>query len=80
MLADIQIPKKLLTPFHPLFHKYVSQPSLEQALRESRPGGRGKKRKASKKGGGKPFFLFCFDVSGWSLCRGFSDFSVWREH
>lgn len=54
-LADIQIPKQLLSPSHPLFHQYTSQPTLEQALSESRTGGRGKKREVSKNGRGNVF-------------------------
>ena len=60
MLSDIQIPKSLLSPFHLIFQKWKSTPSLEPALKESRTGGRGYKRKAQKvirrEGGTKAFF------------------------
>ena len=56
MLTELQIPKTLLSPFHSVYKKILTQPSLEQARpdRPSRTGGRGTKRKASKtrKGGG----------------------------
>ena len=66
MLADIQVPKKLLSPFHPLFQQMFSQPPLERTRTASRTGGRGKKRKASKRREGAPksfpfFVLICFD-------------------
>ena len=48
MLTEIQIPKTLLRPFHPLYTRFCSQPSLEHARCPSRTGGRGRKRKASK--------------------------------
>ena len=81
MLADIQIPKKLLTPFHPLFHKYTSQPPLEQAFAESRSGGRGRKRKASKKGRGENVFSEFSVILFMFLKVGVAGlvFSVWRE-
>ena len=43
MLADIQIPPKLLRPFHTVFHNWpVHQPSLEPTrLKTRRSGGRG---------------------------------------
>ena len=60
------IPKPLLSPFHKVFSSWKSKPSLEQALRESRTGGRGKKRSAQKKignkGGGRSL-LFWIEVS-----------------
>ena len=57
MLADIQIPRALLTPFHPVFTKWLnSLPSLEHTPFGHRTGGRGKAmklhaRKAQKAGG-----------------------------
>ena len=54
MLADIQIPKTLRTPFHSLFAQFSLQPSLEHALDKGRTGGRGSKRKVLKEGGGIP--------------------------
>ena len=59
MLTEIQIPKTLLRPFHPLYTRFCSQPSLEHARCPSRTGGRGLKRKREKsKGGGPPYDLF----------------------
>ena len=59
MLADIQVPKSLLSPFHRIFDNHISQPPLEQAPK-SRAGGRGKKRKLPKrrKGGGNLNSIF----------------------
>ena len=48
MLTELQIPKHLLLPFHNIFSKWNSKPSLEQVLVENRAGGRGKQRKAPK--------------------------------
>ena len=48
MLTDIQIPQKLLTPFHRIFHKWNSEPSLEHVLQENRTGERGRGAKRSK--------------------------------
>jgi hypothetical protein len=56
MLSDIQIPKSLLSPFHHIFHTWISQPSLEPVApkRAYRTGGRGKGHKVHKmKGGGR---------------------------
>ena len=62
MLSELEIPKKLLTPFHNIFHSWNSKPSLELTLVKSRAGGRGQRRKAQKqsvkKGGGDPKFRF----------------------
>jgi len=68
------IPKPLLSPFHKVFSSWKSKPSLEQALGESRTGGRGKKRSAQKKignkGGGRSL-LFWIEVSFLDcLCLG----------
>jgi hypothetical protein len=66
MLSEIQIPKTLLSPFHHVFQKWKTTPSLEPALKESRTGGRGYKRRYKRKaqkgvpkgGGTKAFFRF----------------------
>ena len=45
MLADIQIPRSLLTPFHRISSKgFANLPSLEHTPFGRRTGGRGKKR------------------------------------
>ena len=62
MLADMQIPKKLLSPFHPLFRQLFSQPTLERARSTSRTGGRGSKRKASKRREGAPVFFLVLSM------------------
>ena len=65
MLSDIQIPRKLLHPFHSIFTKWqISLPSLEHSPSSRRAGGRGKELKHSKvrgKGGGA-VFSFSFSV------------------
>jgi len=43
MLADMQIPKPLLSLFRKIFYAHISQPPLGQALAQSRTGERGKK-------------------------------------
>ena len=76
MLADIQIPRALLTPFHPVFTKWLnSLPSLEHTPFGHRTGGRGKAmklhaRKAQKAGGGSVFFRFYQR----SVCLGLGGF------
>ena len=62
MLADIQIPRALLSPFHTVFSKWLSTlPSLEHTPFGRRSGGRGKElkkpRKAQKRGGRSVFFF-----------------------
>jgi site-specific recombinase XerD len=66
MLTEIQIPKTLLTPFHRIFDKWNSEPSLEQVLSKNRSGGRGKERKARKnyeKGGGSVVWMVTGNIS-----------------
>ena len=49
MLADIQIPRSLLSPFHTFSRKWLdSLPSLEHTPFGHRTGGRGKKRRERK--------------------------------
>ena len=51
MLSDIQIPKKLLLPFHNVFAKWHNTvPSLEHTPFSRRAGGRGIKHVKSKNG------------------------------
>ena len=66
--AELQIPPKLLTPFHRVFsHSQVSPPKLEPASKGSRTGGRGKRLRKEKKRG--KLLIFClspgvFEVQG----------------
>ena len=81
MLADIQIPRALLTPFHPVFTKWLnSLPWLEHTPFGHRTGGRGKAmklhaRKAQKAGGGgvggSVFFIRFYQRS---VCLGLGGF------
>ena len=49
MLADLQIPPKLLKPFHLVLSNFLPKPQLEHAFsKKGRPGGRGKKPKKGK--------------------------------
>ena len=52
MQAELQIPPKLLSPFHLIFsHSLSSPPQLEQAPKRSRAGGRGGKPRVAKNAG-----------------------------
>ena len=78
MLSDIQIPRKLLHPFHHIFSMWQSSlPSLEHSSSSRRAGGRGKnqtKLKVRKKlGGGAVHFcavISHFLIFGDLKCRG----------
>ena len=79
MLADIQIPRALLNPFHLIFTKWLSSlPSLEHTPFGHRTGGRGKAmklhaRKAQKSSRGETFFSVDPTVSrawGFPRCGG----------
>ena len=66
MLSDIQIPRKLLLPFHNVFAKWHDEvPSLEHTPFSRRTGGRGSKQLKSKnrpkQKGGRNFFLLFKD-------------------
>ena len=66
MLSEIQIPKKLLHPFHSIFSTWQSSlPSLEHSPSGRRAGGRGKNAKNKKvrqKRGGTVSFKFVFSL------------------
>ena len=49
MLADIQIPARLLRPFHRIFHHHVSSVRTLEPAQSSRTGGRGKAKPLAKK-------------------------------
>ena len=51
MLSDIQIPSKLLLPFHSIYLQWQKTvPSLEHSPSSRRAGGRGMRPKKSKSG------------------------------
>ena len=54
VLAELQIPPKLLRPFLAMFDKFMLTPKLEPTPKRRRAGGRGKKRKSEilTRGGG----------------------------
>ena len=82
MLADINVPKLLLTPFHKAFLNWKLHPTLEPALKESRTGERGKGRRARKmrvngRGESQICLVFC---KNFRLSVSESESSlVWRE-
>ena len=57
MQAELQIPLKLLRPFHVVYsNSLTTPPKLEQAPKRSRTGGRGRRPGGSKNRGGGVFF------------------------
>ena len=59
MMADLNIPSRLLKPFWSVYTNSLNSPSLEPALK-SRTGRRGKSKKGRKGGGSDPIvFQFC---------------------
>ena len=79
MLSDIQIPSKLLLPFHSIYLQWQKTvPSLEHSPSSRRAGGRGMRPKKSKSGPKKGGMRGCVPFLRFSkrslMCRGLGDF------